>query len=96
MKDKKHLARVAKLPCCICREWNETVVPHHRTGAGMGRKDCDYNTMPLCYIHHTAGGLGVAVHAGEETWEGIYGTQDSFIAETQAILGIKESEKCGV
>jgi hypothetical protein len=53
---KKHLKHVASLPCLVCEEWNETVVPHHLLrfgGKGVGTKACDSLTVPLCHAHHS-------------------------------------------
>ena len=87
MKDKKYLERVRKLDCVV-RDGNcygETVA-HHKTGAGMGMKASDYDTFTLCLSHHTAGGYGVAIHAGTVEWERKYNTQDYFIKQTQTRL----------
>jgi hypothetical protein len=83
--DRAYMARVAELPCVVCGAWPVHV--HHRTGAGMGRKADDYQTIPLCPLHHQHGGEGVAIHSGTKTWESIHGTQDEHIKETQRKLG---------
>ena len=82
-KARDYLGMVAKLPCCVkdCGYWPVEV--HHRTGAGMALKAEDYETMPLCHRHHRTGGFGVAIHAGQKTWEKTYGRQDDFIKETR-------------
>jgi len=54
-------------------------VPHHLTGGGMGRKMPDSHTIPLCVLHHTAGGHGIALHAGQRTWEANYGKQEELL-----------------
>lgn len=54
--DPAYLAFVRQLPCCApgvrpC----ESPTPqhaHHSTGAGMGLKSSDRETMPLCWFHH--------------------------------------------
>ncbi len=89
----KYLAKVRKLPCVACamEDWdNYEAVPHHKTGAGMGCKDHDDETFPLCTRHHTSGGLGIAIHAGVETWEDKYGSQDSHIHNTKRRLSYGE------
>jgi len=53
IKDKKHLARVAEMPCCCCGR--QPVQVHHllRGGnRGMGIKNGDDMTIPLCPFHH--------------------------------------------
>lgn len=86
----KYLAKVRKLPCVACEmeDWdNYETVPHHKTGAGMGCKAHDDESFPLCTPHHTSGGLGIAIHAGVETWEAKYKTEDEFILQTRNRLG---------
>jgi len=83
-KNKAYLRRVGELGCVIC---HGEAVAHHKTGAGMGIKASDYDTFPLCLIHHTGGGKGVAIHEGVKTWEAKHGTQDYWIKWTQQQLG---------
>lgn len=96
IKDANYLARVRALPCIIgalfpiakkhC--WGRTEA-HHKTGAGMGRKASDYDTMPLCFNHHSAQtrlAFGHSVHKGQKTFEATYMTQEKLIAETRRML----------
>lgn len=85
LRDKDYLGRVAELPCVACGAWPVHV--HHRTGAGFGLKASDYDTMPLCPKHHQFGNYGVAIHAGEQEWERLHGTQEQHINETKRKLG---------
>lgn len=50
---KRHLGRVAELPCALCGA-HGVEVHHARTGeaAGMAQKAGDFLTMPLCYACH--------------------------------------------
>ena len=55
--DAKYLAFVRKLPCCApMKGWvfecEGPVEAHHLTGAGVGQKADDHDTMPLCRRHH--------------------------------------------
>lgn len=50
--DPAYLALVRKLPCCVFRGCNGAIEAHHLTGAGMGLKARDDETMPLCQLHH--------------------------------------------
>jgi hypothetical protein len=52
------------------------------TGAGMALKASAFDTMSLCPQHHRTGGFGVAIHAGQRTWEQKCGLQDDFIKAT--------------
>lgn len=51
MKSPKYLAWVRTLPCFACGR-SPGGVAHHRTGAGMGKKASDRETMPLCQPCH--------------------------------------------
>lgn len=50
--EKRHLARVKELPCCIClpdEQKTPTEVHHLLQG---GRRISHYHTIPLCRDHH--------------------------------------------
>lgn len=48
---KRHMARVATLPCCICGA--QPVEVHHiREGQGAAQRAQDALTIPLCPEHH--------------------------------------------
>lgn len=49
--EKRHLDRVAKLPCAICGAW-PVHVHHIREGFGMGQRAPHALTLPLCPEHH--------------------------------------------
>lgn len=49
---KRHMARVAELPCSVCGD--EQVQVHHiREGQGMAQRADDWLTIPLCVDCHT-------------------------------------------
>ena len=55
-RDPTYLAFIRELPCCApsvteCQS-PPPQHPHHSTGAGMGMKTGDRETMPLCWMHH--------------------------------------------
>jgi hypothetical protein len=78
MKNKQHLQRAASYPCIICG--NPEIELHHiTTGSGMGKKNPDSHVISLCKIHHRTGGHGIALHAGQRTWEVNYGTQEELL-----------------
>jgi hypothetical protein len=53
MKDPEYLRWVREQPCCVHREEHYGPIhAHHRTGAGLGLKASDHETMPLCQRHH--------------------------------------------
>lgn len=84
--ERDHMARVAALGCLICQGPAEV---HHVTdGPGMDQRASHYDTIPLCPRHHRTGGPGVALHAGEATWEARFGTQAELLARTRRLLGV--------
>jgi len=80
-----HMGRVAELGCCVCRRPAE--VHHCRTFAKGWGKATDFHTIPLCPEHHRLGKCGVAIHAGIQTWQGLYGTEEHFLLLTIHRLG---------
>lgn len=63
---KRHMARVAKLPCVICG--SHPVHVHHVICGRYGqRRPSDFDTIPLCVACHQIG--PTAIHNGKETWE---------------------------
>lgn len=87
-REKAYLDRVASLGCVVCRNQGYGDTPaqiHHiRAGQGMAQRASNYLVIPLCPSHHTDGGHGVAVHAGRETFERIYGSELDLLAQTIA------------
>ncbi len=53
MKDEAHLAWIRAQPCAVkSLDCFGSIHAHHRTGAGLGLKASDRETMPLCLAHH--------------------------------------------
>lgn len=50
-EDPEYLDWLRSLPCCKCGKAPCREV-HHRTGAGMGRRAHDHESMPLCHDCH--------------------------------------------
>jgi hypothetical protein len=49
---KRHMGRVAQLPCCLCGA--QPVQVHHvREGQGMSQRADDWLAIPLCVDCHT-------------------------------------------
>jgi hypothetical protein len=80
MKSRKHIQRVAQLPCCVCGQ--EPVQVHHIIGRGlrgMSQKSSDYFAIPLCPFHHDN------LHRnGWREWEQMHGSQVDHAARTLA------------
>ena len=91
--DKDYLSRVANLGCIVCRNLGFGIAPaeyvaiHHiRDGQGMSQKAPHTETLPLCAAHHQNGGRGVALHAGQKTWERLYGTERELLEQVRELL----------
>ena len=55
----------------------------------MGRKASDFESIPLCPIHHQYGGHGhLAVHKGLASWEHRYGTERELLEQVRRELGL--------
>jgi hypothetical protein len=65
--DSAYLDAVAALGCCLCGQ--PAQIHHVRAGEGAGQRASDYRSIPLCQKHHQTGGYGIAIHAGQYTWE---------------------------
>jgi hypothetical protein len=85
-KERAYMSAVASLGCCVCHNQgtpdSPAAIHHIRHGAGMSERSSNYLVIPLCGPHHQTGGHGVAIHAGRETWEGIYGNEMQLLAQT--------------
>jgi len=71
MRDKKHLAFIRTLPCCVCLRMDTVQACHIRLGlpahekGGMGMKPHDKWTTPKCHECHSQ-----AHNCGEKTFWG--------------------------
>ena len=84
-KEKRHLNKVASMGCIVCvnLEHGETPAEIHHIGNGtMGKRANNYEAIALCPIHHRTGGVGVAVHAGRESFEANFGTEQELLLQT--------------
>lgn len=81
-----HLDRVASLGCIACRNSGLGDTPaeiHHcSAGTGLSVRADNYQVIPLCQIHHRNGGHGVAIHAGRQSWQAVFGTEKELLAQT--------------
>ncbi|MDP1019692.1 Ref family recombination enhancement nuclease, partial [Klebsiella pneumoniae] len=62
-------------------------VHHIRNGQGIAQRADHKKTLPLCPPHHRTGGHGVAIHAGQKTWEENYGTESELLDQVTAEVG---------
>lgn len=86
--EQYHLQRILRIGCIIC---GDAAVPHHvrclSLGSGTGKKVSHYLAIPLCPVHHTLGGYGMAYHAGPEKWEMRFGTQIELLEQVAYEIG---------
>lgn len=78
--ERLHLSKVAALGCIICQSPAE--IHHIRHGVGMGQRSSYKKAIPLCHSHHRTGGFGVALHAGQKTFEANFGTELELLEKT--------------
>ena len=88
--EQRHLSIVTGLGCIVCGR--DAQAHHPRDGQGMAQKAPHCDAIPLCPDHHTDGGYGIALHAGQEIFEENFGTEAELLAMVRAELGIKEGE----
>lgn len=88
--ERAHLNRVAELGCiaCLLDGYQDTPseIHHPRAGSGAGQRSSHMLALPLCPAHHRTGGLGVAIHAGQKTWEKKYGTEAELLTRVTELL----------
>jgi hypothetical protein len=88
--EKQHYEKLSQIGCIVCHNLNfgysAPHIHHIRHGAGIGQKSHWSNAIPLCPMHHQHGGYGVALHAGQRTFEKKYGTESQLLQQTLALL----------
>jgi hypothetical protein len=91
--EEYHRGRVARIGCIVCineRHGRSAAELHHaRTYAGGGQKSSEFHVLPICPLHHRLGGVGVALHAGRQTWAKLYGTEEELLIQVLSILGFE-------
>jgi hypothetical protein len=94
--EREHMGVVAGLCCVVCRNLgygdSPAEVHHVRYLAGGGQRSSNLDTIPLCPRHHRIGGYGVAIHAGQEEWERLYGTEAQLLEQTRRETGITQPQ----
>lgn len=83
--EREHMDRVAQLPCMVCGT-HPVELHHPRRGMGMAMRASNLDVIPLCAAHHRTGGFGVALHAGQKTWESIFGTESELLERLRGLL----------
>jgi hypothetical protein len=85
------MAAVAELGCIACIVMDIIDSPaeiHHvRFKAGASQRSSHMDVIGLCPPHHNRPFThGVAIHAGQETWEKKYGTEEELLELTNKLL----------
>ena len=70
--EKRHLARVASLPCACCGSAGPSLVHHLRHSQGLSQKASTYLTIPLCHDCHQ----GPAGVHGDKSLMSVYKTSE--------------------
>ncbi len=87
--EREHLAKVAGLGCIVCANNgypdNPAEIHHITTGAGMGRRNSHYQTIPLCFGHHSAQSDD-GFHHSPRAWQKVNGTQEQLLEQVQGLL----------
>lgn len=65
LAEKRHLNRVASLPCGVCEALGPSCVHHIREGQGMSQRANHFLTVPLCHECHQ-GKHGI--HGDRSAW----------------------------
>lgn len=89
--ERDHIESVVSQGCLACRLTGIDDSPaeaHHIGNSAMGKKASNYEVIALCPIHHRLGGHGVAVHAGRESFEKVFGTEQELLQMT--LRGLNE------
>lgn len=87
--ESDHMDKVSALGCIVCLNngYYDTPAEIHHIGNGtMGKRGTNYETIPLCHIHHRTGGYGVAVHSGRTQWEVNFGDEQDLLKQVQDML----------
>lgn len=81
--ERKHMARIGSMPCCICGA--QPVEVHHlRSQVGMGRKASHFQTLPLCTEHHRG---QTGFHGlGSKAFERKYGSEHDLLEKVRIAL----------
>jgi hypothetical protein len=93
-KDEKvHYEKLSQIGCIVCRNlgfgYSVPHIHHIRHGVGLAMRSHWSLAIPLCPMHHQHGGFGVALHAGQKSFEKAFGTESELLQQTLDILGGK-------
>ena len=91
--EKEHYEKLSQLGCIVCINlgfgYSSPHIHHIRHGVGLALRSHWSMAIPLCPLHHQNGGYGVALHAGQKTFEAKYGTESELLQKTLDLLSNK-------
>lgn len=94
--EKIHYDKLFNLGCIVCLNshygYSAPHIHHIRHGAGIAQKSHWSKAIPLCPKHHQHGGFGIALHAGQKTFEKKFGTEEELLAQTLNLLGYNDEK----
>ena len=79
IRDRKHMERVAQLPCVVCGWW-PVQVHHCIHGRHSQRKASDTETIPLCMSCHDG------LHRHTTAWKRAHGEDHSYLPRVAEAL----------
>ena len=92
--ERKHYEKLSEIGCIVCRNlglgYSAPHIHHIRHGVGLGERSHWSLAIPLCPLHHQHGGHGVALHAGQKTFEKKYGTESELLHQTLELIKDKK------
>jgi len=87
--ESDHMNKVVSLGCIVCLNngyYDTPAEVHHIGNQAMGKRASNYETIPLCPIHHRRGNVGVAVHSGRKSFEANFGTEQELLEQVRGML----------
>lgn len=63
--EKRHMGRLAEMPCVVCNAPGPSTVHHPRAFAGIGQRSSHWLAMPLCPDCHQGKG---GIHGDRSAW----------------------------
>ena len=79
---KAHMARVAGLGCILCG-YSAASVHHCISGRYGSRKASDFDTIPLCHLHHQGAD---GIHTDKARWEAMWGPDTDYLPIVARLL----------
>ena len=87
--NKARAEQLVKVGCIICRKQGRYTAPsiHHlRKGMGMGQRNTDDKTIPLCPYHHQWGKRPDCLHQGKDSFESKWGMEEDLLLEVNTLI----------